>query len=170
MDWSPYGRMVGQGMLGIPMTGSPACDYLPRTLENCYLFENRLSGEVKLDSLPSALCIFQLGANAFTGGVDLSNLPQNMQELWVQENDLSGEVDLSQFPANFVSLDLSDNAFTGNVNLSNLPSVTWLIWDALPPLHPFPTHSPGVSVLPSLGFPFSRSYLSEEAMRHGGLP
>ena len=127
MDWSPYGRMAGQGMLGIPMTGSPAWDYLPRTLENCYLYENRLSGEVKLDSLPSSLRIFQLGGNAFTGGVDLCNLPQNMQELWVQENDLSGEVDLSQFPANFVSLDLSDNEFTGNINLSSLPSVTWLI-------------------------------------------
>ena len=39
-----------------------------------------------------------------------------------------------------------------------------------PPIHPFPTHSPGVSVLPSLGFPFSHNYLSGEAMRHGGLP
>ena len=132
--------------------------------------------------------------NTFSGKVRLHNLPLALQRLILNDNQFEGNVDLHSLPPDLWALDTVSVPcwyfFLSSSFLSPATGILLLYFharcrpalrpklslsiveagDALPPLHPFPTHSPGVSVLPSLSFPFSRSYLSEEAMRHGGLP
>ena len=89
--------------------------------------KNRLSGSLKLDSLPDTLTAFNARNNQFSGGVDLTRLPTVLSNIDLQCNRLSGSVVLTRLPGSLEGLYLSYNQFSGALDLTRLPSSMYIL-------------------------------------------
>ncbi|KNH04091.1 hypothetical protein XU18_4605 [Perkinsela sp. CCAP 1560/4] len=58
-------------------------------MEKISVWYNKLSGSLKLDSLPDLLKYFYANENQFSGSVDLIRLPAAMENLFLGSNRLS---------------------------------------------------------------------------------
>mmetsp|Transcript_22236 Transcript_22236/g.34540 ORF Transcript_22236/g.34540 Transcript_22236/m.34540 type:complete len:235 (-) Transcript_22236:46-750(-) len=106
----------------IRIRGSIALEWLPPTVDACFLDSNSLTGTVNLSCLPDVLRVLDIRGNRLTGSLDLAHLPASVEDLCLSENRFSGSVCLTHLPSGMCRLDISKNELGGCVDLSQLPS------------------------------------------------
>ena len=77
---------------------------LPDTLAEFGAYQNKVCGELSLNSLPKAMKVLNLFDNAFTREIHIDQLPNSMQYIDVSANEFKGDVRLTVFPSNFAEI------------------------------------------------------------------
>ena len=108
--------------IGQQLRGSLQWNYFVFTLHEFRAPYNKLTGNVRLDMLPSKFVEFSIPSNLFTGGLELCDLPESLEEVQLYRNDFQGSIDMSCLGKNIRTLKVSRNDLSGEIDFTSLPS------------------------------------------------
>uniref|UniRef100_A0A7S4UM28 Leucine-rich repeat protein n=1 Tax=Paramoeba aestuarina TaxID=180227 RepID=A0A7S4UM28_9EUKA len=103
------------------LSGKIDLQWLPPTVTEFRMRNNRIKGTVSCEMLPESLVFFTVNSNKLIGSLDLTRLPKTLQQLYAASNRLSGSLNLENLPITLVGLALWGNNFSGSVCLTKLP-------------------------------------------------
>ena len=123
VDWNLLPRTVVRfdGYGNDKLTGTLPLDSLPSQFDYLMLYDCAFQGILDLSRMPASMTSLGVGKNQFHGTLDLTVFPAGMQVFTAPENQFTGEIDLSQLPSKMMSIALSRNGFTGTPDLEHLP-------------------------------------------------
>ena len=104
------------------LQGTLRWEFLPQSLVEFSVEDNKLTGEVGWQFLPGGLRYFNLGRNVFSGTPDFTNLPSSLRDMFLNNNKFHGSVKLNTLPANMQWQHLDENEhLTGDLEVCYLP-------------------------------------------------
>ena len=101
--------------------GEVNLETLPENLRKFCIQSNMCHGEINLIALPETLQLLDLRKNKFSGSLNLARLPEALTKLFCAENNFSGSIDLKSLPKAMSFLYLEKNGLTGKLNLDTFP-------------------------------------------------